>query len=186
MPSYEVKLDMPGLNLMNGHNAMVVEAADATDAKAAAAMHYRNDASWENAIVTEVVAAADMSPQLDGEGKLVPFKLSIEILGPDTNASFEYDAIAADSVDDMGDAMVILLNAHADITLAAYATPNLTLSGIADDIGDHTATVTLSRNGSTIAGFVGAVTDGGIAGAALAVALVPANTPCKVTGSAKS
>ena len=186
MPSYEVKLtDQVGLTLKKGHNMMVVEAADATDALAAAAMHFSGDSSWENATATEVTAAADMSPQVDGDGLTVPFKLRIVITGPDTNDTFEYDAIAADDVDAMGDAIVIVLNAHADIAGAAYATPTLTIAQTTDTLGDHTATVELSRNGAVIAGFVGAITDGGADSAALSVALVPANVPAQVLGSAR-
>jgi hypothetical protein len=186
MPSYEVKLtNQTGLTLKKGHNMMVVEAADAADAAQTAASHFGGDTSWANATVTEVAAAADMSPQVDGDGITVPFKLRIVITGADLNQTFEYEAIAADDVNAIGDAIVLVLNADAAIAGAAYSTPNLTIAETTDTLGDHTATVELSRNGAVIAGFVGAITDGGVDSAALSVALVPANTPCKVQGSAR-
>lgn len=173
MAFYKVQLNADGLTLKDGHNFMIVEADDAAMAQAIAGSHRDADSAWGSATATLFAGATDLSPQVDGDGNTAAFSLYVTVKGPDTNASFEVAAAAADDVDALGDAMVVALNAHADIAGAAYATPNLTIAETTDGIGDHACVVELRRNGVALPGFVGAITDEGSAGAALAVALVP-------------
>jgi hypothetical protein len=162
-----------GTTLKKGHNFMVVEADDAANAAAFASAYFDGDASWANATATLFSSATDLSPITDGDGNTQAYSLYAVITGPDTSASFEVSAAAADTVDDLGDAMVIALNAHADIANAAYATPSLTLADVADGIGDHTVVCELRLGGVALPGFVGAIVHEGIAAAVLTAALVP-------------
>lgn len=173
MPVYKAVLPttLPGLTLKNGTNTLFVFAADATDAATIIQGHQpaTEDQLWANATISEVVAADDLSPVVntDDTRQTNSYIFTLSIAGDDTNASFTYTAASGEDLDDVMAAMVILLNLHADITGAAWATPNLTLSDIGDDIGDHTVTSVVSYGGTTIAGMDGATTHEGIAGAAL-------------------
>lgn len=93
--------------------------------------------------------------------------------------------VDAASLDGLGDALVVALNAStgsdgtAHITHAAYvlSTHTLTIAGTADTLGDHTAIVNVyppsgSRKG--VATFVGTITNAGSSGSALTVVLTVA------------
>lgn len=184
MALFKVVNSSPG-PFKNGHNMMVVEADDAANAQAMASAYHDGDASWLNATATAFTSLTDLSPVTDGDGNTQAFSLRAVITGGTVNDTFEVAAAAADTVDDLGDAIVIALNADANIANAAYATPNLTLATIADNIGDHAVTVELLLGGVALPGFVGAIVDEGIAGAALTCALVPGEGVPSVVGTGK-
>lgn len=89
---------------------------------------------------------------------------------------------------------VIALNGTGVISHASYSAPTLTVASAADNLGDHKISVSImpptadnaingtaptagviTSQGVAVPGFVGAITDGGVAGAALTAALA-ANT----------
>lgn len=169
MPSYTVSISETAAPLYEGKRNVVVFAEDAAAARLAAPSAFNNqlgrapywDALFAGATVTENVARADL------EGAI----MRVTISAP-TPIDLSYTGIAADTVDDMAAAMVILLNADAQIANAAYDGGNLlTCASIADNIGDATVTCTMTLEGSTLSGFVGTITHEGIAGAALTVQL---------------
>jgi hypothetical protein len=150
-----------------GSDGMVVFAENATDAKAIAKAQHAggdSDSAWDGAVVTELVERTDLETFV--------FRILIED-GATIVSENIHTGIAADEIDELGDAMVILLNATAEIAAASYndTTNVLTIAETTDAIGDHTATVTISKNGTEIPGLVGAVTDEGAGGAALSVQL---------------
>lgn len=190
MPSYKVTLlDQPGLTLKKGHNLMIVEADSAAEAKTVAESHFGSDAAWANATVTEVAAAADMSPYTDGDGKAAVWTVEVVLTGGAVpiNDVIKYTCIAADALTDAMDGIVVALNAEATIANAAWASPNLTIAsgGGGDDLGDHTATCVVKRNGVTQAGFVTSVTSGGVANAALSAVVDAGIVIPSVMGSAR-
>lgn len=173
MPAYLVTLPAGGdFTLIDGKNAMVVVAHDATDAKAVAksALGIDPDAPWAGATVTELAAAGDLEGyrlrvQLEDAGEVV---VDITVEGQDTDG---IDAIAAD--------MVTALNATDLIANAAYnsTTNTLTIAGTDDALGDHRAVVDFllpeaqAPGAVSIPGFVGTITDEGSSGAAVTVVL---------------
>lgn len=173
MPLYKAVLPttLPGLTLKNGTNVLLVFAVDATDAATLIQGHQPDteDQVWANATISEVTVADDLSPVVntDDTRQTNSYTFTLSVAGADTNASFTYTAAAGEDIDDVMAALVVLLLAHGDLTGAAWSTPNLTLSDIGDDIGDHTVTSVVSYGGVTIAGMDGATTHEGIAGAAL-------------------
>lgn len=172
MPTYKAELPntLPGLQLKNGVNAILIEAVDATDAAALLAGHMisQDDQLWSNATISELTNGADFSPVVNPDtGETNNWVFSIAIAGGTVNATFSHTATAGQDLDAVMAAMVVLLNADANIANAAWATPNLTVADVADNIGDHTVTPTVTYGGTTILGQDGATTDGGIAGAAL-------------------
>jgi hypothetical protein len=131
----------------------------------------QDDALWANATISDITTGADLSPVVNPDtGETLSYVLDIAIAGDDTNASFSHTAAAGEDYADVMAAMVVLLNAHADIAGAAFGGDVLTLSSIGDDIGDHTVTATFKYGGVNIPSFLSTVTDEGIAGAALTIA----------------
>jgi hypothetical protein len=151
---------------------MCVFAEDGPDAIACASGQNDGDSAWssENCTATEIDVGTNLSPVTDAQGITRNFVLDVRVAGPDTTAAFKHTCGAAETYAGAFAAMVILLNAHADIAGAAFAANLLTVSDIADDIGDHTLTASFSFGGSAIPSFLGAVTDEGIPGAVLSVA----------------
>ena len=169
MPTYTVTIPATAAPLHGGRRNVVVFAEDAAAARAAAPAAFDTSSDrppyWASlfaaATVVENVARTDL------EGAV----MTVTVSAP-TPISLSYTGIAADTVDEMGAAMVILLNADAQIAGAAYSAGNLlTVSDIADNIGDATVTCTMVLDGLELSGFVGAITHEGIAGAALTVQL---------------
>lgn len=165
MPSYTVSIPQTAAPLVEGALNVVVFAEDAAAARLAAPSAFNNqlgrapywDILFAGSTVTENVARADL------EGAVL--RVQIDATTP---IDLSYTGVAADTVDDMAAAMVILLNADAQIANAAYSGTNLlTCADIADNIGDKTLTVTMTLEGSTMSGFVGAIVHEGIAGAVL-------------------
>lgn len=190
MPAYEVKIsgDTPGLTLKNGHDTMAVFAADGPDALALAGGHFDGDSegAWAGATATEIAAAADLSPVANAVGGTTEFSLQVTIKGPDLSQTFRYVAIAADSYADVFAAMVLLLNADPSIAGAGFAADLLTVSNVADDLGDHTLTATFTYGGVDIPTYLGAIVHEGIAAAVLTVASNAAVVVAKVEGTSRA
>lgn len=170
MPAYLVELDQNngGRTLYSGANACVVFAADAAAAKEVCQSRFPGaNATWAaDSTVTEVVAGADF----DG------WTFTATVTGEDTNATFVKVGDATDNlIDEIGAAMVILINAHADIAGAAYDASGqvLKVAETTDNIGDHSLSLTIVPPGgdSSIDELVGTVVDGGIVAAVLSVVL---------------
>lgn len=157
---------------------LIVQAETAADAKVMAASHFNGDGSWADATSTELTATT-----LDANASMLGWTFKLIVTGGAAQTvdplvvstvgagTDDLDAIAAD--------LVIALNATADIAAAAYAAPNLTVAAIGDGIGDATVIMEVyPPSGNTTANLAalftgaGGITDGGIAGAALVVALV--------------
>lgn len=168
MPGYLVTLDRTkgGRVLKNGANAVVVFAASGAIAKEMAGAAFDGDgSSWTEATATEIAVAADWAGWT--------FRATVADV---PGAVFEVVADATtNTVDEIGAALVLLANAHEDIAGAEYnSTTNvLTVAAIADALGDKQLVVEIIPPGgfSSITGLVGAIVDGGIAGAVLTVAL---------------
>jgi hypothetical protein len=189
MPSYKVSLlNQTGLTLKKGHNTMFVEADSVAEARNVAESHFGGDTAWQLATATIVDAAADLSPFTDGDGNAAVWTVECVL----TNGAvpiddvFSYTAIAADSLSDAMDAMVIVLNAGV-IDNAAWSTPNFTIAsgGGGDDLGDHDATFVVKRNGVIQTGFVTSVTSGGLAATALSAVIDAGVVIPDVLGSAR-
>lgn len=170
MPAYVVSLSAgTAAPLPNGAKNAVVFAEDAAAARTIAASGFSTNrgreagymtTAWSEASVTEIVAAAD----------LTDIVLSVSI---SNGVSEEVVGGATDVVDDLAAAMVTALNGNASIANASYdaGTNILTAAGAADSLGDQVLTVSVTRYGVPISGFVGTITDEGAAGAALTVQL---------------
>lgn len=174
MPTFKVQIDpnSSGLTLKNGHNLMLVSAETEADALVLALAHNEgpDEGAWTNATVSDFVGT-DLSPVTNPDDeRVIEYVLNVAIAGADTNASFSHTAVAGETYAEVMAAMVVLLNAHADIAGAAFAADLLTISDIADALGDHIVTATFTYGGSPIASFLGAVTDGGIEAAVLTIA----------------
>ena len=167
--------------LKEGVDTVVVWAENAADARAIAKASSGGDASdaaW--ALATPVLAAT----AADLEGWRLRIKVGDIVDCTVTGA-------AAATVDTIGDLMVIALNATTPIANAAYATPALEIASIADGIGDEQVTAyflppladtDFGDPRVSIPTFLGAIVDGGVAAAALTLALVPANAKPHMLG----
>lgn len=165
-----------------GGNAVIVYAADATDAKALAAAKSAGDstAMWADADVTAIAAGADL------EG----WRLRVAVLGLDSDEGpidVTVTGAAAATVDTIGDLAVTALNALADVAAAAYnsGTNVLTVTGIADGFGDLQLEAffyppvggAYGDPEVSIPSFIGSIVDGGVAGAVLSVVLTASTIP---------
>ena len=156
-------------------NALIVQAADAAGAKLVCADKFPGDAAWSDATVT-ALAETD----LDADGACYGYTMKAIIRGgtqtEDPIVLTATSIVATDDLDALAALMVIAANAHAEIANAAYAAPDLTIAGIADGMGDATLEIEIyDGNGQGVdlgSEFYTAITDGGIAGAVLEVALV--------------
>lgn len=165
---YLVKLNAEngGHTLKNGVDAMIVSAPDATTAKQMAAAQFDGDGTaWISESTATAIAAA-----ADWEG----WTFNIVILdSPALEA--EYVGAAADTIDDVGAALVTELNALSAIAGAAYnsTSQTLTIAETTDGLGDMSVdiTVTPPNGASGVAALLGTITDGGASGDALSVVL---------------
>jgi hypothetical protein len=168
----EINKEQPGLSLLNGDNALLIEADDATDARAIVDVltaTHESAGAWANETLV-LVPSDDCAPVVNPQrGTVHNFVMTMTVAGADTNATFTETGAAGDTFSELLDKMVIQIDAHADIAASTWATPLFTVAEIADDIGDHTLTVTWQLDGTEIASVVGAIVDGGIAGAVLTV-----------------
>lgn len=156
---------------------LLVQAETEADAKVMAASHFNGDGSWANATATALTAST-----LDADASLLGWTFKIVVTGA---AGQTVDPIVAstvgagtDDLDAVAADLVTALNAT-EIDNAAYAAPNLTVSSIADGIGDATVVLEVyPPSGNTTANLAalftgaGGITHEGIAGAALVIALV--------------
>lgn len=165
-----------GQMLVNGANAMLVYANDATDAKAIC--EARNPGTsksmWSGATTTAIAAGADL------EG----WRLHVNILGV-AGADITVTGAAAATVDSIGALAVTALNATAPIAHAAYnsSTNVLTIAGTADNLGDKTVVcemlppVTYGNPKIAVPSFVTTIVNAGSAGDALSAVLVQSTIP---------
>lgn len=186
MPAYRVELtDTGGATLKNGYNVMCVFAEDGPDAIACASGQNDADSAWssENCTATEIAVGTDLSPVTDAQNVTRNFVLDVRVAGPDTTAAFKHVCGAAETYAGAFAAMVLLLNAHADIAGAAFGGNVLTVAETTDTLGDHTVTASFSFGDSAIPSFLGAVTHEGAAGAALSIATNATPEVPKVIGA---
>ncbi len=176
MATYKIEInkEQPGLTLLNGKNALLIEAEDATDARAMVTTLTENHeaaGAWANETLV-LIPSDDVGPVTNPKrGEAQDWVLTIDIAGADTTAQFVETGVAGDTYSDLLDKMVIQLNAHADIAGADWSTPLFTVSDIADDIGDHVLTATWQFDGTELVSVIGAIVDQGIAGAVLTITM---------------
>lgn len=167
MPAYLVQIDPSAAPLVEGALNAAVFAEDAAGARLAASSMFNNEGQgglsqywtdlWAAATVTEIVAG-------DLEGSVLRVQVNTT-----TPIDYSVTGAAAATVDSVCALMVTALNGDAQIAGAAYDGGNLlTVSDIADNIGDKTVTCTWTLNGADT-NLVGTITHEGIAGAALTV-----------------
>lgn len=181
-------LTLPGgaYTLPAGANSMVVWAEDATDAKAIAAARFGGEGNpWSEATATAVVAPAD----------LTGYRFRVLITDNVTKAvvaDVTHTGVASDTVDLVGDALVVLLNATTPIAGAAYssATNVLTIAETTDGLGDNLVNVyaygpVATYQDESVSAFWSTIVDEGVSGAALSAVLV-AHSPPKVYGFFKA
>lgn len=162
-------------------NKMVVSAADAADAKAFCKSQFGGEGGdWDNAIVTALVDVASSA-----DDSLIGWRFHILVSDPITNAIVAEVTVVGtaslDTIDTIGAALVTALEATANIADATYLANTLTVAAISDDIGDHNLIVEVfppiinnaggvrENEDVAIPGYVGTITDEGIAAAVLEV-----------------
>jgi len=155
-------------------NALIVQAADAAGAKLVCADKYPGDGAWSDASVT---ALSETS--LDVAGACAGYTMKAIIRGgTQTEDPIVITATggASDDLDALAALMVLACNAHDEIDVAVYSAPDLTIADIGSGMGDASLEIEVydgSGQGVDLGGeFYTAITDGGIAGAVLEVALV--------------
>lgn len=155
-------------SLRNDADAMVVYATDATQAKQICSAKYDGDCpAWSSsdATATLIAAAADWNG----------WTFKIDITGGATAISVTKVADATDNtIDEIGAALVVLLNATA-INGAAYnsTTQVLTIAETTDVLGDKTVVMTVTPPGGSgnVASTYSSLVHQGASSAALAVTL---------------
>lgn len=165
-----------GTAQVDGVLAMIIEADSAGEARELASAQFGGDADWAQATATTVAAGVAS----DFEGFKYRVKIGGAVQGDLDAVVAEYTAVASDTVDLIGAALVIALNASPLIAGAAYVSPTLTAAAIADALGDRTLVleVTAPDAPGLLPQLVGAIVDGGIAAAVLTVVLeIPTAIP---------
>jgi hypothetical protein len=176
MPTYKVEIDkeLPGVTLLNGHNALLLEAQDAVDARSLVDALTQNHAAagaWTDATIVEVTEG-DLSPVVNPHGGAeVAYSLTVTIAGGTVNDAFVVTAVAGESFAALMEKMVTALNAHASIAAADWISPDLTVAETTDNLGDHTVTASFKFGDQEVESIIGTITDGGAAGASLEVAM---------------
>ena len=171
MAFYHVQLPVAGTITTKNHiDSCLVQAESAAEAKLIAKSyhHLPSDAAWAAATVTALTEVTD----------LAGWRLRVEIdnaLGVNVH-DLTVTAVTVAVFNDLGDLMAAA-GVTAGLT-STYATPNLEMSTIGDNIGNYTMRVTLlppaTYSDPTIA-FplgVGTITHEGAAGAVLNVVLL--------------
>lgn len=151
--------------------AVAVMALDAAQAKAMANTHSAVDtpAAWSNATVTEI--AATVTDWIDWEFRVILNDVADTDDAPVVNVAVVGDA-TTNTIDEIGAALVVLLNATTPIANASYASNVLTVAAIGDGLGDHALTFEVrAPSGDLVPGVIGAIVDEGIAGAVITAAL---------------
>jgi hypothetical protein len=160
--------------LVEGKDTLIVSAESSAEAilTAKAYLHLPSDAAW--AASTPVLLAHDV----DLEG----WRLRVHVTDPaddSTVVDVTVTATSADTFDEIGDLMVIALNATDEIGAAAYSTPNLIVAdgGGVDDLGDMAVAVyflppiTWDDPSISFPAFYGTIVDEGASNADLTVVL---------------
>lgn len=156
-------------------NALIVQAADVAGARLVCADKYPGDAAWSDC---EVTALADTT--LAASGACYGYTMKAIIRGgtqtEDPIVISATSIVATDALDELAALMVLACNAHAEIDVAVYSAPALTIADIGSGMGDATLEIEVydgSGQGVDLGSeFYTAITDGGIAAAVLEVALV--------------
>lgn len=194
--------DKSGQTIKAGGNTFLCWAFDSADALELAADVQDGDinAPWADATATPIVAPAS----------LVGWRFNIKVIDPDfdVDAMAEWDGVdpvptdivaevthtaTAQTIDQVGDALVVLLNATAAIAGAAYnsGTNVLTIAETTDALGDHQVEIRVYPPAADVVKivdhteFYSTVVDEGAGGAALSAVLVAAS-PSKVYGAFKA
>lgn len=159
-----------------GANALIVAAESAALAKTFATAYFNGDASWAGA-----TSVALTEGTLDDNASMLGYTWKISVRGAaaqSANPLLEATVTGSgtDDLDAVAAKLVTALNALPLIANAAYSAPNLTVSSIADGLGDATVTVKVTPpSGDTSVDlsslFTGTITHEGVAAAALVVAL---------------
>lgn len=162
---------------------LVVAAASVAHARIIAGAYFSGDGSWAEAEATTLASGT-----LDDAATMTGFIWKITITGaaaqvsPNQTLTAQVTGAAAADLDALAAQLVTALNALPLIANAAYnaGTGVLTLSSIADDIGDGTVKIEVYKDSVSKANiaalYTGTVVHEGIAGAALTVALVADTT----------
>lgn len=186
MAQYLVQLDHAAQNqvMFNGVDTVVVEAADATEAREMAASQFAgdSDAVWLAATATLIAMDADF------EGWT--FRVIVTVPDGADLHDVSYVGIAADDIDEVGAALEVLFDAAGLTSTYTAATQVLEIADIADGIGDHVLTFSVippSGFSPGVTSMVASHVDEGIAAAVLSVTFV-ADAPDipKVTALLKS
>lgn len=151
--AYLVTLPLKGgMSLKGGNDSVIVWAEDATSAKGLASMAMSNDvpqAAWTAATATALVVGTEV------EGWTWTVNL-YDPVTPFTAISVSHTATTGQDVDDVGAALVTLLNATSPIAGAAFATPALKIAETTDGIGDWFAEVLVTPpSGVTSTSLIG-------------------------------
>lgn len=181
MTAYIVALpERTGLTLRaGGANRFVVEAASTAIAKEMVKVYFDNaiDALIDSSdtTVTAIAAATDWAdPYI--------WNFRVAVTSPDGAVVADVTVQSSstnDTVDEIAALLVTALNATEDIANAAYngSTNVLSVAGTDDALGDHKVSTAAWPEGAAVhpfgidGGFFGSITDGGMAAAALTVAL---------------
>lgn len=186
MAQYLVQLDHAAQNqvMFNGVDTVVVEAADATEAREMAASQFSgdSDAVWAAATATLIVVDPDF------EGWTFRVKVTAPA-GADLH-DVSYVGVAADDIDEVGAALAALFVTAGLTATYTDATQVLEIADIADGIGDHEVTFSVIPPGGFTPGVTSMVAshvDEGIAAAILSMTFV-ADAPAipKVTALLKA
>jgi hypothetical protein len=168
MPAYIVSLPS-GVSFGNKNTDVVVFAENATYARdmAKAAYNQGSDSAWDLATVTEIAVGADFA------GWTMRVRIDYAA-AQSTPIDHSIVGAAADTIDNLGTDMATELNTNALIAAAAWdgLTNILTCAAVGDGLGDGRLLVDLippGDNRGPVASYVGTITDGGIAAAALTV-----------------
>ena len=171
-----------GTTTKGGVDTIAVVAGSEADAKAMAEAQFTGDSNAAWSAITPVKASA-ITVMPDWTLRVVITDPATMIVAHDVSVV----GTGANVMNDLGDKMAAAL--VVDGLTAAYATPTLTVAAIADGIGDNRLEVFAYPPASTtvpVTSRVGAITDEGIAGAVLTVALVVTATVPAVLGQFKS
>jgi hypothetical protein len=156
---------------------LVVAAASLAHARVFAGAYFSGDGSW-----AEAEGTALASGTLDDASTMTGFIWKLTITGAaaqtgdNATLTAQVTGAASADLDAVAAQLVTALNALPLIANAAYSAPNLTLSSIADGLGDATVNVEVYKDSvsktNLAALYTGAITHEGIAAAALVLALV--------------
>lgn len=170
-----------GNDLVNGVKNVVIEGNSSTEAKHLCDALVGSDGAWSGATVTTLSAGAS-TDYVGWKYRVVIGKSAAfpsAIVGANV-VDVSYTAVASDTTDLIGAALVTALNATAQIAGSAYNTGTnvLTVAETTDDMGDSTVRVEITPKGCLeplpAGDLYSALTHQGAHGAALKVTLTAA------------